>query len=1256
MDFMEIRVEHQTSGNRKNDIIIYPDFIIGNTNDIICKGEEMYAFWYDGAWRDSIDDLVAAVDKELLAKKNEVIEQYPGRRVGVRLMRYNSTKVMKEFMEYTKRVQQSNIQFNKRIIFSDEEIKREDYATSKLSYTPSEGDTPAFDEMFDLLYEDDELEKILWFAGALLTNSMRDIQKFLYLYGGKGSGKGTALKTFKLLFEGYHGSIDLQTLTSNSQFATSQVREIPLLIDDDSDISRIQDDTNLLKMTAHEPVTVNKKYRSEYEVTFDGLLITASNQRFRVRNIDSGITRRAVVSEPTGKTHDFETYHNLMERIKYEIPHIAWRAMRTFKNKGAFYYEDYMDVDMAIATDHVYAFVREHYNQLGDPTTLKRASELYRLYLEEIGFDSLGYKRKIKNELQRYYGRFEESKRIDGVVTRNVFSDFKYDQVFPEEFKNDEIKPLNDILDEMGLKDQRSTFDNVCKDYQAQEAVEVNGDMIPKQKWDNVVTTLNDVNTRELHFVRLPLNHIVIDFDKKNINGEKDLMCNLKEAQKFPPTYMELSKSGQGVHLHYIYDGDVTKLAPLYDDDIEIKIFTGKSSLRRKLTLNNGHDISMITTGLPKKQKGGVRVFKDVEIITWNEKKMRTAIKGNLEKKYHDYTKPSMDFITHIFKQAEETGVKYDLRDMRQDILAFASQSTNQAQTCIRLANSINYCTIDNENDAKKFQEDITIVDKNDIYFYDIEVFPNLFLVAYKKYGDKEVDVMINPSPEEIEDICKKPLIGFNNRRYDNHIMYARLLGEDNLKLYQQSQRIINGDGPNGMYSGAYELSYADIYEYSSKKQSLKKWQIELGIHHDELELPWDQPVPEELWERVAEYCKNDVVATEAVFDATYHDYNARLILASLSGLKVNATTTQHAASFLFGNDPKPQDKFIYTDLSEEFKGYSYSFGKSSYRGEDPGEGGYVYSEPGIYNNVVELDIASMHPWSLINMDYFGPYTKRFKDLVETRIYIKHKDYNSAREMFGGILKPYLKDESTASQLSYALKIIINIVYGMTSAKFDNKFKHPRNDDNIVAKRGALFMIDLKHAIQEKGYSVCHIKTDSVKIPNADDDIIQFVKDYGKKWGYEFDIDGRYEAMALVNKAVLIGRYSEGKETRWHTVGAMFQEPYVYKRLLSKEPITEEDYAVTKSATKPIYIGEKFIGRIANVYASHSGEELKRVDKEKDKVSYISGTKGYKWNLFSEYKGKDDVNISYYEDLVSKAVKAIEKVGDPNNILIDFNE
>ena len=313
-------------------------------------------------------------------------------------------------------------------------------------------------------------------------------------------------------------------------------------------------------------------------------------------------------------------------------------------------------------------------------------------------------------------------------------------------------------------------------------------------------------------------------------------------------------------------------------------------------------------------------------------------------------------------------------------------------------------------------------------------------------------------------ELFKFKLVGFYNRRYDNHMIYAAAMGASPEELFKLSAKIVEGNR-SVTFSQAYNLSYADIWEFSSVKQSLKKFEIDLGILHMELDLPWDQPVEEKDIERVVEYCVNDVIATEAVFEDRKGDFVARQILAELSGLTVNDTTQNHTAKILFGDKMKTAHKeFVYTDLSTEFPGYKFELGKSYYRGEEPGEGGYVYAEPGMYENVAVLDVASMHPTSIVKLNAFGPYTEKFEDLIKARIAIKRKDFDAAASMLDGRLVQFLSDPHTgydiegADQLAYALKIVINIVYGLTSAKFDNPFRDLRNRDNIVAKRGALFM------------------------------------------------------------------------------------------------------------------------------------------------------------------------------------------------------
>jgi hypothetical protein len=149
-------------------------------------------------------------------------------------------------------------------------------------------------------------------------------------------------------------------------------------------------------------------------------------------------------------------------------------------------------------------------------------------------------------------------------------------------------------------------------------------------------------------------------------------------------------------------------------------------------------------------------------------------------------------------------------------------------------------------------------------------------------------------------------------------------------------------------------------------------------------------------------------------------------------------------------------------------------------------------------------------------MNCFGEYTSRFKELLDARIAIKHGDYDSAKKMMGGKLEPYLADPTQAKALANALKIAINSVYGLTAASFDNPFRDIRNKNNIVALRGALFMVDLKHYVQEWGFTVAHIKTDSIKIPNATPEIIRLVADFGKQYGYTFEHETTYAQVRIL--------------------------------------------------------------------------------------------------------------------------------------------
>ena len=1254
LDFLKI-----SKRESKKAIEIFPKFLVkNNSKDLMIRGKDFYAIWdeEEGLWSKDEDCVVTLIDRELDNEYVECLKSKDDEKYHVLYMHDADSGSIDKWHKYVqKQLRDHYHDLDDKVIFANQKPKKTDYASKKLSYGICEGDISAYDEMMSTLYSEEERDKLEWAIGSIFAGDSKNIQKFIVLYGGPGTGKSTVLNIISWLFEDYVTMFDARELaSSNNDFALEAFKNNPLVgIQHDGDLSRIEDNTKLNSIVSHETMLINEKFKSKYQARFNTFLFMGTNKPVKITEAKSGLMRRLIDVQPTGKTLTHDRYDICMDKIRYELGAIAYYCLDKYKQMGKKYYDSYTPINMMAATNDIFDFVETYYFEEFSKKNFMLLSDiwdLYKVYCDDANVKFPISRRALGVEMRNYYEEYFQDIHVDGKHYRNYYRGFIKDKFIGPSDIPDKPKTHKKSV---WLKFDKSVsiFDKTHKDCPAQLA---NPEGTPIMKWDNCKTTLSDISTKEVHYVKVPNNEIVIDFDIKDESGEKSFERNFEAACKWPETYAELSKSGSGIHLHYIYTGDVDQLSRVFDDNVEIKVFNGNASLRRKLTKCNDISIATISSGLPL--KGEKKVVNEVAMR--NEKQLRSQIESCLRKEHHGYTTPEMHFIKHLLDEAYSSGISYDVTDMRQKILTFALNSTHQSGNCVKLIKDMKFKSEDiSENKESEDFKSAPIV------FYDVEVFPNLFLVNWKYEGERVPVVrMINPTPSDISELTKFRLIGFNCRRYDNHILYGRMMGYSNEELYKLSQKIISGS-KNAFFGEAYNMSYADVYDIASKKQSLKKWEIELGIHHQELGLKWDEPVPEDQWIRVAEYCDNDVIATEAVFKHISADFTARKILSDISGLTINDTSNSHTARIIFGTEKNPQKEFVYTDLSTIFPGYKFDKGHSSYMGEDPGEGGYVYAEPGMYTDVALLDIASMHPNSLIQLNLFGDkYTGIFKNLLDARLYIKHKDYKSAEKLFDGKLKPYLTDPDQAKALSYALKLVINSVYGLTSAKFDNKFRDPRNVDNIVAKRGALFMINLKHEVQKRGFRVAHIKTDSIKIPNATSDIIKFVMDYGKKYGYTFEHEATYEKMCLVNNAVYIAKGKEGDHAgEWTATGAEFQHPYIFKTLFSHEPIEFKDLCETKEVKTSLYLDMNegkpedehhyvFVGKVGSfcpISADKGGGLLLR---EKDGKYYAAGgTKGYRW-LESEtvktlHKEKD-IDMGYFKALVDGAVDSLKEFGD----------
>ena len=1258
LDFLMVSTRH-----KKNGVVeIYPKFIIKKSEDLMIRGGDFYAVWVEDKrrWSEDEQEVLKLIDAELDRYAETHKEIFANHDVKISHMWDAESGMIDAWHKYCQRQMRDNfVELDSTLTFANTVPKKSNYVSKQLNYPLEKGDISAYDRLMSTLYSADERMKIEWAIGAVVSGDSKKIQKFLVLYGSAGTGKSTVLNIIQQLFDGYYSVFDAKALgSSNNAFALEAFKSNPLVaIQHDGDLSKIEDNTRLNSLVSHEMMIVNEKFKTAYASQFKSFLFMGSNKPVKITDAKSGLIRRLIDVTPSGNKLNVNEYNDIVNKIQFELGAIAFHCLQVYESNKHLY-DNYIPTAMLGATNDFYNFIMDNYYifEKEDCTSLKSAWETYKNYCEDARVLYPYSQKAFKEELKNYFAEYSERYTLaDGTRVRSYYSGFKTD-------KFEVVSDTENDIYKIDFKGNVSAFDEMCKSCPAQYA---NADGLPSEKWDNVKTTLADIKTNKLHYVRVPENHIVIDFDIPDENGGKSFEKNLEYASKFPKTYAELSKSGGGIHLHYIYNGDVNKLSRIYDDHVEVKVFTGKSSLRRKLTKCNNLPIAMINSGLPLRSDEKVINFDGVK----NEKAIRTIIKRNLCKEYHASTKPSVDFIYKTLEDAYNGGVHYDVTDMKNAVIAFGANSTNQSDYCLKLISKMHFKSEDISENADSNEKMI---------FFDTEVFPNLFVVCYKIEGDnKPVVRMINPTRLDIENLLKFRLVGFNCRRYDNHLLYACLMGYDNEQLYKLSQKIVSG-GSNCFFGEAYNISYTDVYDFSSKKQSLKKFEIELGIHHQELGLAWDKPVPENLWDKVAEYCDNDVIATEAVFHARKADFTARQILADVADMTVNDTTNSLTTRIIFGKDKKPQNKFNYRNMGGDFTGdytvfdkknrpifpdYKFENGKSTYRGEEVGEGGYVYAEPGMYGNVALLDIASMHPSSIVAENLFGDeYTQRFKDILDARIAIKHKDFAKAKTMLNGALAKYLTDEESAADLAQALKIAINSVYGLTSANFDNPFRDKRNVDNIVAKRGALFMINLKNEVQKLGYTVAHIKTDSIKIPDADEKIIKFVMDYGKRYGYNFEHEATYDRMCLVNDAVYIARYADGKKAgQWTATGTQFQVPYVFKSLFSKEKIEFDDMCETKSVSTALYLdlnenltenehNYHFVGKVGSFCPIKAGCGGGLLCREKDGKYYsATGAKGYRWleaEMVRVLKKEDCIDKTYYQTLCDKAVKSIEQYGD----------
>jgi len=167
-------------------------------------------------------------------------------------------------------------------------------------------------------------------------------------------------------------------------------------------------------------------------------------------------------------------------------------------------------------------------------------------------------------------------------------------------------------------------------------------------------------------------------------------------------------------------------------------------------------------------------------------------------------------------------------------------------------------------------------------WIYDLEVYPNLFLICFKN-ANQFYTFQISPFKDEREKLLHflasnvKEMIGFNNQHYDYPVLdhaITQLWGfkpeEFCHKLHTFSNLLIEEESAH--YANNTKLKQIDLYKihhFDNKAKSASLKLLEFNMRMDNIaETPFefDKALQENQIEQVEEYCKNDVLATEKLY------------------------------------------------------------------------------------------------------------------------------------------------------------------------------------------------------------------------------------------------------------------------------------------------------------------------------------------------------------------------------------------------------
>ena len=212
-DFLKIVVDE----TKKNIYTISPKFVVKRAKDLMIRGGDFYAVWLEeeGRWSSNEQDVLDLIDREIEARYEKERSKNETGHFIVKYMWDSDSGSVDRWHKYCQKQMRDNFhQLDSKLVFANDPMKKEDYASKRLPYPLAKGDISGYDRLRSTLYSEGERRKLEWAIGSIVAGDSTKIQKFVVLYGSAGTGTSTVLNLIHELFEGYYSVFDAKDIGS----------------------------------------------------------------------------------------------------------------------------------------------------------------------------------------------------------------------------------------------------------------------------------------------------------------------------------------------------------------------------------------------------------------------------------------------------------------------------------------------------------------------------------------------------------------------------------------------------------------------------------------------------------------------------------------------------------------------------------------------------------------------------------------------------------------------------------------------------------------------------------------------------------------------------------------------------------------------------------------------------------------------------------------------------------------------------------